>query len=150
MSSYRQTDACPKFGQPQPGAMSGGASYGVNNYPRSAPIYAPAMIPPGMENPTQWSPYGTLVAHPYFGGWDGLGGRLMHVAQADSYDASKNAFPANGVNDQPNAMFELIRLSPTTSAHPGLTMASGASPVMVFGAPPAYGLQTTPIMALGS
>jgi hypothetical protein len=107
-----------------------------------------------MENPSQWTPFGTWQPHPYWGGWDGLGGRLMHVAQADLYDVSPNPWPANQVLDQPGAAIAavngLLRLQPTTSAHPGLSMpAPLASPTMLFSPPPPGGQQTTPIYALG-
>lgn len=148
MAYYRQSALCPKLNAEH--GSSSGANYGRNEYPRSAPIYGPAMLPPGMENPTRWTPYGTFVSHPYFGGWDGLHGRLMHVAQADSYDASTQPFPANSVDDQPNAQFNLLRLEPTTSAHPGMSLYSYApTPTMLYHAPPVFGLQTVPIYAVG-
>jgi len=150
MADYRQSEACPKFGTAQGGGASSGAGYGNNSYPLSRANYGPEKIQPDMGAPTRWTPYGTFVSYPYEGGWDALGGRLMHVPQADMYDASPNPFPANGVDDQPNAAFNLLRLEPTTSAHPGWTLPSLApSPAMIFQAPPIFGLQTVPINAMG-
>ena len=117
--------------------------------PKSVPIFRPGKRVPQMENNTEWTPYGLHVAHPYFGGWDGLGGRLMHVEQADGIDMSANPWPNNGVNDQPNAAFILIHLDPTTSAHPGLSLPDSIGPAMVFHAPPVFGFQTEPIPAMG-
>lgn len=153
MALYRQSDACPKFGTAQGGGASSGAGYGRNvpqGYPLSYTVYQPQLLPPNTETQTRWTPYGTFVSHPYFGGWDALGGRLMHVPQADFYNSDPNPFPSSGVDDQPNARYDILRLEPTTSAHPGgPTLPSGPSPSMVFQAPPAWGLQTIPIPALG-
>jgi hypothetical protein len=130
-----------------------------NDYPRGVPVYAPAMIPQAMENPGTTMPSDGFSAHPdlhrtvvSFGEHDELRGRMMEVSQADTYDASPNPFPANGVYDQPGAqigILPLVRLEPSTSAHPGLALATGAGPVMIFRAPPAFSAQTTPIYALG-
>lgn len=124
---------------------------GRNVYPRSIPVYAPAELTPSSETPTRWTPFGTFVPRPYFGGHDGLGGRLMGVPQADLYNSDPCPFPANGVNDQPNAAFHLIRLQPHTSAHPGASMSLGPeTPTMVYHSPPVWGMQTTPIWAVGA
>ena len=126
---------------------------------RSVPVYAPQLLQPNMETPTRWSPFGLFV--PMVAGGraaaaqrhDGLGGRLMDVPQADFYNSEPNPWPANGVADDPmqyQAINQLIRLRPTTSAHRGLQLTSGeASPAMVFHAPPSFGLQTKPIYAVG-
>src|SRR5207237_7166825 len=100
-----------------------------NSYPRSAPIYAPAMLPLSMENPGSTVPGDGWSARPNyvnvdvsFGWHDALNGRMMAVAQADMYDMSQNPWPAAGNYDQPGAwhgILPLIRLQPTTSAHPG-------------------------------
>lgn len=130
-----------------------------NAYPRSAPIYEPAMIPLGMENPGSTLPSDGFSARPSyiavdvsFGDHDALGGRLMAVGQADLYDESRNPWPACGVWDQPGAAIAasaIVRLQPSTSAHPGLAQATGAGPAMVFQAPPVFTIQTRPIFALG-
>lgn len=150
MSYYRQSAECPKFGTGQSHAASSGAAYGRDMYPLSRAVYGPEKLQPNMETPTRWTPFGLFVPTPYFGGHDGLHGRLMHVPQADMYDSSPNPWPANGVDDQPNAQFNLLRLEPTTSAHPGYSLPSYApSPAMVFQAPPIFGIQTVPIPAVG-
>lgn len=128
------------------------------------PVYSPAMVLQDSETPTRWTPFGTFVpalSSITPGGGrasaaqrhDGLDGRLMDVPQADTYNAAPNPFPANGVADDPmmyTAIARLIRLRPTTSAHPGASLTSGeASPAMVFHAPPVFGLQTRPIVAVG-
>src|SRR5262245_38345032 len=128
--------------------------YGANSYPRSIPNYGPAEIPPNMDARTGWTPRGMLVPRNYEGeGWDALHGRLMDVSQADRYNAAPNPFPANSVFDTPNAwhaIIPLIRLGPTTSAHPGYSLPSGPGPVMIFHPPPSFGIQTTPIYATGA
>ncbi len=123
-----------------------------NNYPRSRAVYAPAALKPDSETMTQWSPYGTLDAVPYFGGHDELsqdGTGLMHVPQADLYDVSPNPWPNNGQYDVPNHYGGFIRLPRSTSAHPGFSNPTGAGPVMLFHAPPIFSVQTTPIPAVG-
>lgn len=150
MADYRQSAACPKFGTSQGGGASSGAAYGRDHYPLSRAIYGPEKFQPDMGAPTRWTPYGMFVSTPYYGGWDELHGAVMNVPQADLYDASPNPWPANGVDDQPNAAFNLLRLEPTTSAHPGWSLPSIApSPAMIFQAPPIFGLQTVPIPAMG-
>ncbi len=155
MAFYRQTlGTAPKFGADASAdgtvaSSSQGANYGSNNYPRSRAVYGPAALEPNMETPTQWSPYGGYVPTPYVGGWDGLRGRLMHVSQADTYDVSPNPFPANGVNDQPNAMVIPFDAGHESSIHPGLANPTGPGPSMRFVAPPIFGLQTIPIQAVG-
>lgn len=123
-----------------------------NSYPRSRAIYAPAEIIPDTETPTEWSPYFIAVAQPYFAGWDELsqeGAGVMHVAQADLYDASPNPWPANGQFDHPNFFPGLLRLEPTTSAHRGFAQPTHPGPPMLFHAPPVFTAQTTPIPAVG-
>lgn len=152
MAYYRQSAECPKFGTAQGLGSSSGAGYGRNldGYPLSYTVFAPQMLQPNMETPTRWTPYGGFVPQPYFGGHDGLNGRLMHVPQADFYNSEPCPFPANGVDDQPNARFDVLRLPPTTSAHPGFSLPSSVpSPPMVFHAPPVWGMQAVPIPALG-
>lgn len=151
MADYRQSAHCPKFGTAQGGGASSGAAYGNNNYPLSVAEYGPEKLQPDMGAPAGWNPYAGLVeSTPYRGGWDGLHGRLMHVPQADMYNASPNPWPANGVDDQPNVFPGILRLSPSTSAHPGFSLPSLApSPAMIFQPPPIFGLQTVPIPAMG-
>jgi len=129
-------------------------------YPLAYPVYAPQLIAPSQENPSSTSSYGGYRAvplqvdvQPSFGDHDGLHGRLMAVSQADTYNSEPNPWPAAGVYDVPNgqiAVMEMMRLQPTTSAHPGLsTPASGGGPTMVFRAPPVFSAQSRPIYALG-
>ena len=76
----------------------------------------------------------------------------MDVPQADLYDSSRNPWPGNGVYDQPSALIGLLgllRLQPTTSAHPGATLPPDYSPTTLFHAPPVFSLQTKPILAVG-
>lgn len=130
-----------------------------NAYPRSAPIYEPNMNPESMENPGSTIPSDGFSARPNyvgvdvsFGDHDALGGALMRVAQADTYDSSRNPWPAAGTYEEPGAaiaVLQMIRLAPTTSAHPGLSSATGAGPTMLFVAPPVFSVQTTPIYATG-
>jgi hypothetical protein len=128
-----------------------------NAYPRSAPIYEPNMNPESMENPGSTrsgfrrfpGPVGELVN---FGDHDALGGALMRVAQADMYDMHLNPWPAAGTYEEPGAavaVLQMMRLQPTTSAHPGLAQSTGAGPTMLFVAPPVFSVQTTPIYATG-
>ena len=129
------------------------------SHSRTRALYGPAEILESSETPTRWTPFGMFVPQVQGGRasaaqrHDGLGGRLMDVPQADLLDSSRNPFPANGVADDPamyQAIMQIIRLRPTTSAHPGLSLTSGeASPAMVFHAPPVFGLQTKPIYAVG-
>lgn len=127
-----------------------------DSVPLSLPTEGPAAILPDSEEMTQWSPYGLFAAQPYFGGHDELsaeGRGIMHVPQAGIYDASPNPWPNNGQEDRPNGAIGLLvgmlRLRPTTSAHPGATMATGPGPTMVFRTPPVFSLQTKPIPAVG-
>lgn len=129
---------------------------GGKNFPLSRALYAPQEQPPNMEAMTQWSPYGTLDAEPYYGGYDPLsesGHGVMHVPQADLYDASPNPWPNNGQYDRPNGLFSLfaglLRLQHESSAHPGFMQPTGAGPTMLFHAPPIFSAQTTPIPAVG-
>lgn len=129
-------------------------------YPFTRPVYDAQRIAPSQENPSGISAYGGYRAKPLpvavqggnFGRWDALGGRLMEVSQADTWDASPQPFPACGVWDQPGAGIaasRIPRLAPSTSAHPGLAQATGAGPVMQFVAPPVFSIQTRPIYAIG-
>lgn len=124
--------------------------------PLSVAVYAPAAILQDSETPTEYSPYGTFVPRPFFGGYDGLQGRLMHVPQADLYDASPNPWPNNGQFDRPSGLFSITgaggglwRKPPSTSAHRGFAQPTGPGPSMMFHAPPVFSLQTTPIPAVG-
>jgi hypothetical protein len=130
---------------------------------RSAPIYAPAERSPNQGAPSRYTPFGLYQPEyaslgspggraPYAARWDGLGGELMDVPQADLYDSSRNPWPGNGVYDQPSALIGLLgllRLQPTTSAHPGATLPPDYSPTTLFHAPPVFSLQTKPILAVG-
>jgi hypothetical protein len=127
-----------------------------DNLPRSVQVRAPARLLPETEEATQWTPYFLAVARPYYGGHDELsreGRGLMHVPQADLYDASPNPWPANGQFGSPNGigllLAPILRLRPHTSAHPGATMPAVPGPTMLFRAPPPYGTQTRPIPAVG-
>lgn len=107
-----------------------------------------------MEEGTDWSPYGTREKEPYFGGYDGLSGRLMAVPQADTYDASPNPWPNNGQFDRPNsiglAAWAIPRLRPHTSGHKGFSEPTRrGDPTALFNAPPVFSEQTTPIPAVG-
>jgi hypothetical protein len=128
-------------------------------YPLSIPVYAPQMNPPSMENPGSTLPSDGFSARPNyvlvdvsFGEHDALGGALMRVAQADLYDSAVGAFPRAGTWEEPGAavaVMQLVRLSPTTSAHPGLNLSTGPGPNMLFVAPPVFSVQTQPIYATG-
>lgn len=125
----------------------------LNDHPLSRNIYAPGEILPGTETMTQWSPYGTFNAAPYYGGHDALSpGRhsIMAVPQADMYDMSPNPWPNNGQFDHPNFYPGLLRLTRReSSAHAGFTQPTYPGPVMLFHAPPVFSVQTTPIVAVG-
>lgn len=130
-------------------------------------VFAPSERQPNVGASPRWTPFGGRdAAQPAYDGagahaggrasmaqrWDGLGGRLMDVPQSDFYNAQPNPFPGNGVYDQPNAAIGtigLLRLQPTTSAHPGLTLPPDYSPSTLFHAPPVFTLQTKPILAVG-
>lgn len=130
-----------------------------NAYPLSRTIYGPEKIPPSNENPGSTLPSDGFSAQPNFvavnvsfGTHDGLGGRLMQVAQADLYQSSDGPFPRAGTWEEPGAAIaalQMVRLAPTTSAHPGLQLATGPGPNMVFVAPPVFSVQTRPIFATG-
>lgn len=130
-----------------------------NNVPLSIPTYAPAIRDEAdgvaYESGSTWSPYGTFFAHPFFGGYDPLSltdHGVMHVEQADLYDASPNPWPNNAQFDRPNSIgitVSMMRLAPHTSAHPGAMMPTGGGPSMLFRAPPVFGLQQKPIPAVG-
>lgn len=118
--------------------------------PLSVPEQGPARILENSEVMTQWSPYGTFRSQPYRGGYDGLEGRLMQVAQADTYDASPNPWPNNGQYDKPNGFGPfLAAVQRESSAHRGFAQPTGVGPPMLFKAPPPYGMQVTPIPAVG-
>ncbi len=133
-----------------------------NDYPLSLPTYDAAMLAPSEENPSSTSGYGGFRAVPLpvvvdgrnFGRHDGLGGRLMEVSQADSYNSAIGPFPRAGTYEEPGAataVLNMIRLQPTTSAHPGagIGVGGGPGPAMVFVAPPVFTYQTRPIYATG-
>lgn len=129
------------------------------------PVYSESRRQPNYGASPRWTPFGIDQAPVYDGRgpnaggralmaerWDGLGGRLMDVPQTDFYNAAPNPWPANGVYDQPSAAIGtigLLRLQPTTSAHPGASLSSDAGPTMLFHAPPVFSMQTKPILALG-
>lgn len=108
--------------------------------------------------PTQWTPYGTLVAIPYMKGnlsirpdpRDPDARTRAAIRNTDFYDASPNAWPNNGQWDKPNGYFaEFLRLQTHTSAHPGKMHTLGVGPTMYFKAPPVFSMQTKPIPAVG-
>lgn len=112
----------------------------------------PASLVPNSEVPSQWSPWGTFQPVPYAFGWDELRGAVQHTPQVDFYDASPNPWPNNGQADYPNHAWqvgEILRLRPTTSAHPGAVLPTGPGPTMLFAAPPLFSVQTMPIRATG-
>ena len=123
------------------------------------PVYAPENRQPDLGAPNGWNPFGSR--QPVYDrgaavaavGYDGLGGALMRVPQADFYNSEPNPWPANGVFDQPNAWHAIIphiRLEPSTSAHPGAQANGQIGPSMLFHAPPVFSMQTRPILALGA
>jgi hypothetical protein len=130
-----------------------------NDYPKSYPVYGPGGIPLAMENPGSTLPSDGYSAQPSFvnvnvsfGEHDGLHGNLMRVAQADTYNSAVGPFPRAGTYEEPGAataVLNMIRLAPTTSAHPGLSFSTGAGPTMLFVAPPVFSVQSTPIYATG-
>ena len=130
-----------------------------DNYPRSYTVYAPQAIPMSNDNPGSTTPSGGFNARPSivdvvvsFGEHDGLEGALMKVAQADMYQSAVGPFPRAGTWEEPGAAIaalQLVRLAPTTSAHPGLAQATGAGPTMLYVAPPVFSMQTKPIYATG-
>lgn len=131
-----------------------------NAYPYSIAVYGPQALPPSNDNPGTTQPSDGFSAYPpnqfdvtvTFGRHDGLGGRLMEVGQADMYTSPPQPFPRAGTWEEPGgpiAASMLVRLQPTTSAHPGLAMATGAGPTMIFTAPPVFTVQSKPIYALG-
>lgn len=130
-----------------------------NDYPLSVPVYGPQGLPMAVDNPGSTQPSDGFRARPNltvvdvsFGDHDALHGRLMAVSQADTYNSAIGPFPRAGTYEQPGAaiaVMQLIRLQPTTSAHPGLSLATGAGPAMVFQAPPVFTAQSKPIYALG-
>lgn len=130
-----------------------------NDYPESVPIYAPAELPPSMTNAGSTVPSGGYQARPIFidptpsfGEHDALAGAIMKVSQADFYNSAVGAWPRAGVWDVPGAGVAaggIPRLAPSTSAHPGLNMSTGAGPTMVFVAPPVFSVQSRPIYAVG-
>lgn len=128
-------------------------------YPYSLAVYGPQEIPLSNENPGTTLPSdgfkaapGFYAVNPSFGEHDGLEGRLMEVAQADLYYSPPQPFPRAGTWEEPGAAvaaINIVRLAPTTSAHPGLAQATGPGPTMLFTAPPVFSVQTKPIYALG-
>jgi hypothetical protein len=128
-------------------------------YPYSIAVYGPQRIAPSQENPSSTAAAGGYRAFPLevqvtpsFGTNDALGGRLMAVSQADLYTSPPQPFPRAGTWEEPGgpvAALQLVRLAPTTSAHPGLAAATGAGTTMVFVAPPVFSVQAKPIYAVG-
>jgi hypothetical protein len=128
-------------------------------YPLSLAVYGPQAIAPSQENPGSTLPSDGYSARPNyvhvdvsFGDHDALNGRLMAVSQADLYTQPPQPFPRAGTWEEPGgpiAAMQLVRLAPTTSAHPGLNAATGAGPTMLFVAPPVFSVQTKPIYAVG-
>ncbi len=127
----------------------------INRNPRTNTKYSqshanqggPQVRPDNNEVGSNWTPYGSMVSHPYV---VPMPQSLMAVSQATGfYNSAVGPWPRNGTDDQPNAYFNLIRLKPTTSAHHGFTMPTGPNPNMVFFSPPVFGYQTKPIYATG-
>src|SRR2546429_277645 len=93
----------------------------AQTYPRSAAVYAPAAIDPATETETQWSPWGLFAPAVYFGEHDGLRGRLMKVAQADTYDLHANPWP-NGkaaISGPTESLVWGVLIPRESSVHPG-------------------------------
>jgi hypothetical protein len=128
-------------------------------YPLSYTVFEPAAIPQAMDNPGSTLPSdgyraspSFVVTKPSFGQHDALHGAIMMSAQADFYQSAVGPFPRAGTWEEPGgpiAALRMVRLAPTTSAHPGLQQATGAGPTMVFQAPPVFTVQSKPIYALG-
>lgn len=150
-----------------PGADTGGARFPLQNGLRDAPARimnrnaanneqysrslanegGPQILVGAQEVGSQWSPYGTLVSHPYH---VPMPYSLMDVSQATGfYNSAVGLWPANGQADVPNAYFNLLRLEPTSSAHHGFTQPTGPFPTQVFFSPPVFAFQTKPIFATG-
>lgn len=126
----------------------------ADNYPTSAPIYAPQLTPPDEVEPTQWTAYGMLDPAVFRGGYDELSLRspahsLMAVAQADTYDSSTEAWPHIGTAGPVEGLL-VMHLPPHTSAHPGFAETTKrGDPSALFQSPPPLTAQSTPIPALG-
>jgi len=128
-----------------------------NNVPLSDPTYGPQVLYDGTETETGWFPYGLYRISDLFFGWDPLslnrGHGVMHVAQADLYDASPNPWPNNGQFDHPNSIgfspAATPRIPREVSVHRGFAMPTGGGPTMLFHAPPVFSVQTKPISAVG-
>jgi hypothetical protein len=133
-----------------------------DNYPHSLPEYGPQGLPLSNENPSSVAAGGGYRADPLpvlveggnFGRHDGLKGRLMEVAQADTFNSAVGPFPRAGTYEEPGAataVLQLVRLQPSTSAHAGAGIGVGGGPgrSMLFVAPPVFTLQTSPIYAAG-
>jgi len=136
-------------------------------FPRSETVFRPGILPTtepgavGYEEMTQWSPFGTFYPAPQFDGWDPLSQvkhGVMHVPQADLYDASPNPWPNNGQFDHPNKVaLEAIPMLAQrggipreTSAHPGFMQPTAkGDPSSLFHAPPVFSVQQRPIPAVG-
>lgn len=123
--------------------------FSSNNNSHSRAVQSkPQVLPANNEVGTNWTPYGSMVTHPYM---VPMPYSMMGQAQAHVFNSATGTWPANGQADYPNGAQAgpLIRLEPTTSAHPGYTNPTGANPTMVFFAPPVFGYQTRPIFATG-
>jgi hypothetical protein len=150
-----------------PGADTGGAGFPldtgllnappriINRNPATNEQYSKSLANEGgpqvdlgaMEAGTQWSPYGTLVTHPYH---VPMPYSLMDTRQATGfYNSAVGLWPANGQNDQPNAYFNRMILPNESSAHHGFSNPTGPFPTQVFFSPPVYAYQTKPIWATG-
>jgi hypothetical protein len=132
--------------------------YPIHPRPRTVSVFEePIVIHPddtgALGAPTRWTPFGIFVSKPYPGGGHGGRNDLNQVARADMSNSAIGPWPRSGVWDEPNvwpAVMGFLRLPPSTSAHPGAQLTSGeASPTMVFHTPPVWGMQTTPIYAVG-
>lgn len=131
-------------------------------YPLSVPVYDAQGIAPSEENPAGVHAGGGYRAVPLaagvvgdnFGRHDGLAGRLMEVSQADSFDSARGPFPRAGTYEEPGgaiAVLRMLRLKPSTSAHPGagIGVGGGPGPTMIFTPPPSFTIQSRPIFATG-
>lgn len=125
------------------------------NGTRSVAHYGPARIPEGMGPPTfLQANSGIFAPADPQGGWDALGGALMHVAQADMLDSSPNVLSGvngSGIWDVPGAPQgqQFLRLQPTSSARQVQSLPQAIWPTIWFQPPPSFGDQTVPVYAVG-
>lgn len=141
---------------------------------RSVAYHAPSRIVMGNGPPTEQLTGGASVYYPagvpwnagggqgaafaqprdWQGGWDAMGGRLMHVAQTDFIDTSPNVasgYNTSGIYDVPGASqgISFLRLNMTTSSRQVPSIPQGIWPTMFYQPPPSFSQQTVPVIAVG-